>query len=359
MLIEDRDEEGDMSADKNPVGIKGFEFVEFASPQPEALKAIFKDLGFSLVKSQESRPIDYFNQGDIHFIINRDPNSFAASFAKLHGPCACATGWRVENAEKAFEVAVARGAKPAKHSDYMRNGRKVPAIMGVGDSLIYFIDDYKNPNRYQQMGFVDSKKPEMVPGKGFALMDHLTNNVFQGELKPLADFYKHVFGFEEVRYFDIRGQKTGLLSYALRSPCGSFCIPINEGTESKSQINEYLREYKGPGIQHIALLTPNMLKTMELMKDAKFDTLDIDSDYYDDVFKRIPNITEDHDKIRGFNLLVDGDDTGYLIQIFSKNVIGPIFFEFIQRKNHLGFGEGNFGALFRAIERDQERRGVL
>ena len=348
-----------MSADKNPVGIKGFEFVEFASPQPEALKAIFKDLGFSLVKSQESRPIDYFNQGDIHFIINRDPNSFAASFAKLHGPCACATGWRVENAEKAFEVAVARGAKPAKHSDYMRNGRKVPAIMGVGDSLIYFIDDYKNPNRYQQMGFVDSKKPEMVPGKGFALMDHLTNNVFQGELKPLADFYKHVFGFEEVRYFDIRGQKTGLLSYALRSPCGSFCIPINEGTESKSQINEYLREYKGPGIQHIALLTPNMLKTMELMKDAKFDTLDIDSDYYDDVFKRIPNITEDHDKIRGFNLLVDGDDTGYLIQIFSKNVIGPIFFEFIQRKNHLGFGEGNFGALFRAIERDQERRGVL
>lgn len=348
-----------MSADKNPVGIKGFEFVEFASPQPEALKAIFKDLGFSLVKSQESRPIDYFNQGDIHFIINRDPNSFAASFAKLHGPCACATGWRVENAEKAFEVAVARGAKPAKHSDYMRNGKKVPAIMGVGDSLIYFIDDYKNPNRYQQMGFVDAKKPEMVPGKGFALMDHLTNNVFQGELKPLADFYKHVFGFEEVRYFDIRGQKTGLLSYALRSPCGSFCIPINEGTESKSQINEYLREYKGPGIQHIALLTPNMLKTMELMKDAKFDTLDIDSDYYDDVFKRIPNITEDHDKIRGFNLLVDGDDTGYLIQIFSKNVIGPIFFEFIQRKNHLGFGEGNFGALFRAIERDQERRGVL
>lgn len=348
-----------MSTDKNPVGIKGFEFVEFASPDPDALKALFKDLGFSLTKSHESRPLDYFNQGDIHFIINRDPHSFAASFSKLHGPCACATGWRVENAEKAFEIAVSRGAKPAKQSDYMRHGKKVPAIMGVGESLIYFIDDFKNPDRYQQMGFAAAKNPEVVQSKGFALMDHLTNNVFQGELKPLADFYKNVFGFEEVRYFDIRGQKTGLLSYALRSPCGSFCIPINEGTESKSQINEYLRDYKGPGIQHIALLTPNMLKTMDLMQDAKFDTLDIDADYYDDVFKRIPNVTEDHDKIRKYNLLVDGDESGYLIQIFSKNVIGPIFFEFIQRKNHLGFGEGNFGALFRAIERDQERRGVL
>ena len=209
------------------------------------------------------------------------------------------------------------------------------------------------------MGFAPAKNPDIVPGKGFALMDHLTNNVYQGELTPLADFYKNVFGFEEVRYFDIRGQKTGLLSYALRSPCGSFCIPINEGTEAKSQINEYLREYKGPGIQHIALLTPNMLSTMDLMKDAEFDTLDIDADYYDDVFKRIPHVTEDHKKIKDYNLLVDGDEKGYLIQIFSRNVIGPIFFEFIQRKNNLGFGEGNFGALFRAIERDQERRGVL
>lgn len=348
-----------MTTVNNPVGIRGFEFIEFASPKPEQLKSIFKDLGFSLTKTHEAKPMDYYNQGDIHFIVNRDPNSYAASFSKLHGPSACATGWRVDNAEKAFEVAVSRGAKPATQSDYMRNGKKVPAIMGVGESVIYFIDDYKNPSRYQQLGFVDAKNPELVKGKGFALMDHLTNNVYQGELKPLADFYKNVFGFEEVRYFDIRGQKTGLLSYALRSPCGSFCIPINEGTESKSQINEYLREYKGPGIQHIALLTPNMLKTMDAMQDAKFDTLDIDSDYYDEVFKRVPNVTEDHHKIRNYNLLVDGDESGYLIQIFSKNLIGPIFFEFIQRKNHMGFGEGNFGALFRAIERDQERRGVL
>ena len=344
---------------KNPVGILGFEFIEFASPTPDQFKKLFRDLGFSRTLEHKSAAIDYYNQGDIHFLVNKDPNSFAASFSKLHGPCACATGWRVENAQKAFEIAVSRGAKPALKSDYVRDGVKVPAILGVGDSVIYFIDDHKDPARYRQLGFVEAKSPDVVAAKGFALMDHLTNNVYQGELKPLADFYKNVFGFEEVRYFDIRGQKTGLLSYALRSPCGSFCIPINEGTESKSQINEYLREYKGPGIQHIALLTGNMLKTMELMENADFETLDIDSDYYDEVFKKVPNVTEDHQKIRDYNLLVDGDDSGYLIQIFSQNVIGPIFFEFIQRKNNLGFGEGNFGALFRAIERDQERRGVL
>lgn len=343
----------------NPVGILGFEFVEFASSEPEALKKLFKDLGFSLTKTHSKLAIDYYNQGDIHFLVNREPRTFAAKFKELHGPCACSTGWRVVDAQKAFDTAVARGAKPAPHTDYMRGGKPVPAILGVGGSVIYFIDDHKNPSRYEELGFAAAVKPELVPGKGFALMDHLTNNVFQGELKPLADFYKSVFGFEEVRYFDIRGQKTGLLSYALRSPCGSFCIPINEGTESKSQINEYLREYKGPGIQHIALLTPNILKTMDGMSDADFDTLDIDDEYYNEVFNRVPNVTEDHSKIRNFNLLVDGDDQGYLIQIFSKNVIGPIFFEFIQRKNNLGFGEGNFSALFRAIERDQERRGVL
>lgn len=343
----------------NPVGILGFEFVEFATPNFEGLHKLFSDLGFSRTMSHTQMKADYYNQGDIHFIINRENGSFAESFMKQHGPCACATGWRVEDAQKAFEIAISRGARPAPQSDYVRNGRKIPAILGVGDSVIYFIDDHKNPNRYEEMGFKKDPQAHLVPSKGFALMDHLTNNVYQGQLKPLADFYKNVFGFEEVRYFDIRGQKTGLLSFALRSPCGSFCIPINEGTEAKSQINEYLREYKGPGIQHIALLTPNMLKTMDAMQGADFDTLDIDSDYYDEVFKRVPNVTEDHGQIKHYNLLVDGDDSGYLIQIFSQNVIGPIFFEFIQRKNNLGFGEGNFGALFRAIERDQERRGVL
>lgn len=344
---------------QNPVGILGFEFIEFSSDGNVDLHKLFSDLGFSKLKVHTSKAITYYKQGDIHFLVNQEPGSFAEDFRKLHGPCASSTGWRVENAQKAYEVAVARGAKPAPKSDYMRNGQKVPAILGVGDSVIYLIDDHKNPKRYDELGFKDIDKPEVVSSKGFALMDHLTNNVFPGELKPLSDFYKEVFGFQEIRYFDIRGQKTGLLSYALRSPCGSFCVPINEGTEHKSQINEYLREYKGAGIQHIALLTSNMIKTMESMKDAKIDTLDMDEDYYADVFQRIPGITEDHEKLKAHNLLVDGDESGYLIQIFSKNVIGPIFFEFIQRKNNLGFGEGNFGALFRAIERDQEKRGVL
>lgn len=344
---------------KNPVGILGFEFIEFSSPDPAALQELFKELGFSKLKKHTTSAIDYYRQGDIHFLVNSQPNSFADDFKSLHGPCASATGWRVENAEFALKTAIERGAKAAPKSDYTRHGKPVPAIFGVGNSIIYFIDDSKNPNRYGELGFKDIESPVITPSRGFALMDHLTNNVNQGELKPLSEFYKSVFGFEEVRYFDIRGQKTGLLSFALRSPCGSFCVPINEGTEHKSQINEYLREYRGPGIQHIALLTANMLKTMEGMRGSKIKTLDIDDDYYSDVFDRVPGVTEDHSKIRENNLLVDGDESGYLLQIFSHNVIGPIFFEFIQRKNHLGFGEGNFGALFRAIERDQERRGVL
>jgi 4-hydroxyphenylpyruvate dioxygenase len=346
-------------SDKNPVGILGFEFVEFSSQDPQKFEKLFTDLGFSKTHRHIENIIDYYRQGDIHFLVNTTPGSHAHSFSKLHGPCASATGWRVENAQRAYEIALSRGAKPAPLSDYVRHGRPVPAILGVGDSLIYFVDRFKDEKRYGEFGFIPHDRPLHVPSKGFALMDHLTNNVYQGELGPLSEFYKKVFGFEEVRYFDIRGQKTGLKSFALRSPCGSFCIPINEGTEHKSQINEYLREYQGPGIQHIALLTSNIIRTMDQFKDTELETLDIDADYYDDVFKRLTQVTEDKSAIQKHNLLVDGDEHGYLLQIFSKNVIGPIFFEFIQRKNHLGFGEGNFGALFRAIERDQERRGVL
>ncbi len=338
----------------NYVGITGFDFIEFSSPHPEALAQLFRKLGFSKLKSHKSKKIDYYRQNDIHFLLNSEPGSFAASFHTLHGPCANATGWRVEDAKKAFSAAVARGAKPATHKDH-----ELPAIFGVGDSLIYFVDNAKAKDRWEQLGFVDLEKPELVPSKGFALVDHLTNNVHKGELVPLANFYKEVFGFEEVRYFDIRGQETGLKSYALRSPCGSFCIPINEGTEEKSQINEYLREYKGPGIQHIALLCSNIIDVMDKMQVEGLKTLDIEADYYDSVFQRLPQVKEDKTKIRSHNLLVDGDESGYLIQIFTENVIGPIFFEFIQRNLHLGFGEGNFGALFRAIERDQKRRGVL
>lgn len=338
----------------NPVGLVGFDFIEFSSPKPDLLHQMFTEFGFSSLKSFKDRDIRYLRQNDIHFIINNHPESASMNFAHSHGPCASSTGWRVENAETAFATAVKRGAKPAKEKDY-----PLPAIEGVGGSLIYFVDDFNAPNRWEKLGFTDLEKPTIIKDKGFGLIDHLTNNVYKGQLEPLAKFYKEVFGFTEVRYFDIDGKQTGLLSYALRSPCGSFCIPINESKDEKSQIEEYLNEYKGEGIQHIALLTSNMLETMESMKDTSIETLDIDEDYYDEVFNRIPNVTEDHGRIKKHNLLIDGDNSGYLIQIFTKNLIGPIFFEFIQRKNHIGFGEGNFGALFRAIERDQEKRGVI
>ncbi len=344
----------------NPTGITGFDFIEFSSKQPEKLHELFTKLGFSRIKQHKTKKIDYYKQNDIHFLVNKDPSSFAAKFNTEHGPCASSTGWRVKDAKFALEAAVSRGAKRAEQSDYLdRNGQPVPAIQGVGDSLIYLIDFHNEKDRWERLGFEDLAKPDLVPSKGFALVDHLTNNVYKDQLMPLAEFYKEVFGFQEIRYFDIRGDQTGLKSYALRSPCGSFCIPINEGTEAKSQINEYLNEYKGEGIQHIALLTSNIIKVMDEMKVEGLKTLDIDADYYEMAFKRVPQLKEDKQKIRDYNLLVDGDESGYLVQIFTENVIGPIFFEFIQRHNNLGFGEGNFGALFRAIERDQKRRGVL
>lgn len=345
---------------ENYLGITGFDFVEFASPNPEALHQLFMSMGFSRLKRHKTKKIDYYRQHDIHFLINREPGTFAANFTKEHGPAACSTGWRFTNAETAYKTALTRGAKNGGEGDYhFADGKPLLSIRGVGDSLIYFVDDYNDPKRWEKLGFVDLEMPDLVPEKGFMLVDHLTNNVRKGQMEPLAKFYKEVFGFEEVRYFDIRGKKTGLVSYALRSPCGSFCIPINEGTEAKSQINEYLEEYQGPGIQHIAFLTPNLVSTMEKLEGSKLQTLDIDEEYYKDVFDKVPGVTEDHKKIEKFNLLVDGDEEGYLLQIFTKNCIGPIFFEFIQRKNHMGFGEGNFGALFRSIEKDQEKRGYI
>lgn len=349
-----------MTETTNPIGLDGIDFVEYASPKPEALHQLFQDFGFSKLAKHKTKSLDYYKQNDIHFFVNREPNSFAGKFTKLHGPSISSMGWRVQNAKKAFESAVARGAKPAKEVDFFdKAGNPIPAIYGIGDSLIYFIDTYSNPNRYQDMGFDFSIKQETVPDKGFMFIDHLTNNVEKGTMDKWAEFYKGIFGFTQIRYFDIRGVKTGLTSFALRSPCGKFCIPINEADEFKSQINEYLREYNGPGIQHIAFATTDILTSLEKLKKTSVQTLEIDDEYYASVFDRVPNVTEDKKRIRDLNVLVDGDDEGYLLQIFTKNVVGPIFIEIIQRKNHFNFGEGNFGALFRSIEKDQAKRGVF
>jgi len=347
-----------MSEPKNPIGLDGIEFVEFASPDPQRLHDLFIAFGFSHLMRHESKAIDYYRQNEIHFLINREPRSFAESFYKSHGPCICSMGWRVADGQTAKSRAVERGAKAAEDVDYQTRGSDIPAIFGIGDSLIYFIDDTSD-DRYANMGFRPLDHPQVVPSKHFQFIDHLTNNVYKGTMEKWSNFYKDVFGFTEVRYFDIRGVKTGLTSYALRSPCGKFCIPINEGTEDTSQINEYLREYEGPGVQHLAFLTEDIISSLEAMQDTDIETLDIDDQYYAEVFDRVPGVTEDRKTLQRLKILVDGDEEGYLLQIFTKNIIGPIFIEIIQRKNHLAFGEGNFGALFRSIERDQEKRGVI
>ncbi|MEZ4749679.1 MAG: 4-hydroxyphenylpyruvate dioxygenase [Bdellovibrionota bacterium] len=341
----------------NPIGLCGIEFVEFVSPRPERLEALFLALGFSKTHAHRDRAIDLFTQGDIHFLLNRQTSSFAEIFSLAHGPSICSMGWRVQDSRRAVGRASARGAQACPLGDYALEGQPLPAIYGIGNSLIYLVEP--RHGFYASMGFEPLASPVRVPEKGFVAIDHLTNNVAKGELRQWADFYKKIFNFSEVRYFDIRGEKTGLQSFALRSPCGQFCIPINEGTEHGSQINEYLREYNGPGIQHLAFLTENIIDTLHRLEGSGIETLDIDRSYYLTVYDRVPHVTEDRSELERYNVLVDGDENGYLLQIFTRNLVGPIFIEIIQRKNHLSFGEGNFGALFRSIERDQKRRGVL
>ena len=339
--------------DPNPLGLRGIEFVEFASPESEVLHRLFTAFGFTRKAVHRKKKIDYYNQNDIHFFLNREEGSFGKNFSSLHGPSICSMGWRMDDEKLAQSKALERGAKKGM-GDYA-----LPSIYGIGESLIYFMQDWQNPERYRNMGFEPLKTVDKVPEKGFITIDHLTNNVHKGEMREWVDFYKNIFGFTEIRYFDIRGVKTGLTSFAMQSPDRSFCIPINEGTEAKSQINEFLTEYRGPGVQHLAFLTHDICHSIDLLSNTSIKTLDIDDEYYREVFDRVPNVTEEHKGLQNRQILVDGDARGYLLQIFTHNIIGPIFIEIIQRKNNFGFGEGNFGALFRSIEREQQRRGYL
>lgn len=340
----------------NPCELRGFAFVVLASPRPDELHQLLLAFGFSRTRRHAWRPVDLYEQGAITMLIDRTPGGFARRFATAHGPCIAAMGWRALDAAQAAQTAIARGAR-AGHGDLAHDdGTALPCVTGIGDSLIYFVD---GATSWSELGFQALARPDQVASKGFTAIDHLTNNVPRGQLARWGAFYKDVFGFTEVRYFDIRGVKTGLQSYALRSPDGSFCIPINEGTESGSQIDEYLEQYRGPGIQHLAFLTDDMLGSLRALEGTPIRFLDIDADYYDEVFERVPGVREDHAELAKRNVLVDGDADGYLLQIFTHNLIGPIFIELIQRRNHLSFGEGNFGALFRSIERDQQRRGYL
>jgi 4-hydroxyphenylpyruvate dioxygenase len=341
---------------ENPIGLDGMEFIEYATPEPEKLEQLFSQLGFKKIGTHKHKKVSLHAQGGIRFILNSETDSFAQKFSHAHGPSVCATGFRVKNAEAAFTAAVARGAKPCPASKH----HSFPAIYGIGDSVIYFIDQYTSPSPYKvfEEDFHLYTR-EVVPGHDLLVIDHLTNNVPKGDMQIWCDFYEKIFNFREVRYFDIKGKASGLYSKVMRSPCNKIIIPINEPTGQKSQIQEYLDEYKGSGIQHIALLSTDIIQTVRELKKAGIEFLDVIDTYYDLLPKRLPNVTEDVDQLRELKILADGDEEGYLLQIFSKTVIGPIFYEIIQRMNHSGFGEGNFQALFDSIEEDQRRRGYL
>ncbi len=344
-----------MFTPENPCGLRGIAFVEWASPQPDVMHQSFLAFGFSRLRQHKERDIDLYQQNHIFFLLNRAEDTFAARFQQVHGPSICGLGLLTTDPEKAFAAATARGARAFDGSPSQK-AIDAPAIYGIGDSLLYFVDAQ---GTWVDAEYKPLQSPDLVAEKGFMAIDHLTNNVYKGTMEQWSNFYKEIFGFTEVRTFDIRGKKTGLQSYALQSPCKTFCIPINEGTESRSQIEEYLREYKGPGVQHLAFLTNDLLHSLDLLEGSGIETLDIHENYYIEAFQRVPQVTEDRDHIKRHQVLVDGDEEGYLLQIFTKNLYGPIFIELIQRKNHRSFGEGNFQALFESIERDQERRGVI
>ncbi len=359
----------------NPMGTDGFEFVEYAAPDPVALGRLFESMGFVALARHRIKNVTLYRQGEVNFLINAEPDSFAQRFARLHGPSVCAMAFRVDDAKRAYERALELGAWGFdNHTGPME--LNVPAIKGIGDSLIYFVDRWhgKNGARPGQIGNIsiydvdfvplgDAEMPAPRPGD-LTYIDHLTHNVHRGRMKEWADFYERLFNFREVRYFDIEGKLTGLKSKAMTSPCGKIRIPINESSDDKSQIAEYLDLYHGEGIQHIALGTDDIYDTVESMKRRGVAFQDTIETYYDLIARRLPNHGEDMEALKRLRILIDGAThqgapNELLLQIFTQTVIGPIFFEIIQRKGDQGFGEGNFRALFESIELDQVRRGVL
>ncbi|HUO82392.1 MAG TPA: 4-hydroxyphenylpyruvate dioxygenase [Gammaproteobacteria bacterium] len=344
----------------NPLGTDGFEFVEFAAPEPKELDALFLKLGFTAIARHRGKNVTLYRQGDINFLVNAEPGSFAVDFAAEHGPCACGFAMRVRDAGNAFRMARDRGAQSFAHkADTVPVD--TPMISGIGGSILYLVDRYGDRSVYDD--FVPFPGADQHPqGVGLTLLDHLTHNVERGNMDKWAGFYERLFNFREIRYFDIKGARTGLVSRAMTSPDGKVRIPINESSDDKSQIAEYLQQYRGEGIQHIALFTADIYKTVEGLRENKVGFLDVPDTYYEMIDERLPGHCEDIERMRANRILIDGDPETkkrLLLQIFTEANIGPIFFEIIQRKGNEGFGEGNFQALFESIERDQQRRGVI
>ena len=348
---------------ENPLGTDGFEFVEFTSPEPERLKGLFEKMGFTATDRHRSKNVLRFRQGDINFILNMEPNGQAADFREVHGPSANAMAFRVKDAAKALQMAVERGAE-AVIGPVGPMELNIPAIKGIGGSNLYLVDRYGAQEIYD-VDFVP------IPGAmeqmaknamGLTYLDHLTHNVFRGQMVTWATFYERIFNFREIRYFDIEGAQTGLISKAMTSPCGKIRIPLNESQDDHSQIEEFLKIYKGEGIQHVALGSDDIYESVETMRERGVVFQDTIDTYFDGIDARVPGHGENVNRLREDRILLDGAPTegqGILLQIFTENMIGPIFFEMIQRKGNEGFGEGNFKALFESIELDQIRRGVL
>ncbi len=348
---------------ENPMGVDGFEFVEFAAPNPKLLHELFPKLGFTAVAKHKKKAITLYRQGECNFLVNEEPNSFASEFAKQHGPSACGFAIRFSKpAASVREQALKKGGKPIERLEATK-AVDVPVIAGIGGSMLYLVD------HYGPKGEVYAGEFEYLPGadkhpKGFGLtfVDHLTHNLYFGNMEKFAKFYEQLFNFREIRYFDIKGVKTGLISKAMTAPDGMVRIPLNESSDPKSQINEYLNEYKGEGVQHIACFTNDIYSTVEAMRAKGLKFLDTPDAYFEMIDERVPNHGEDVPRLARNKILIDADRETkklLLLQIFTQNAIGPVFFEIIQRKGNEGFGEGNFQALFESIEWDQMKRGVL
>src|SRR5947207_141918 len=346
----------------NPVGTDGFEFVEYTAPDVAKLHAFFEQMGFRAVGRHRSKAVTLYRQGQVNFVVNAEPESHGSRFAQAHGPSACAMAFRVKDAAAAYKALVARGARPFQNQVGPME-LNIPAIEGIGGSVIYLVDRYGERSIYD-VDFVpaDPTTGFEHQGAGLTYIDHVTHNVFRGNMNQWAGFYERLFNFREVRYFDIEGKLTGLKSRAMTSPDGKIRIPINESADDKSQIEEYLHVYKGEGIQHIALGTDDIYETVETLKRGGMPFQDTPETYYERLDNRIKGHGENVELLKRQRILMDGAPTegqGLLLQIFTQNAIGPIFFEIIQRKGNEGFGEGNFRALFESIQLDQIRRGVL
>ncbi len=357
----------------NPMGTSGFEFIEYAAPDPVAMAAVFERMGFVAIARHRHKDVTLYRQGNINFILNAEPDSFAQRFARQHGPSICAIAFRVQDAKFAYERAIGLGAWGYAQSAGPGE-LNIPAIKGIGDSLIYLVDRWRGKNGAKagdigNIGFYDvdfeplpgiSREALDPVGNGLVDIDHLTHNVHRGRMDEWAGFYERLFNFKEVRYFDIEGKVTGIRSKAMTSPCGLIRIPINEeGNDGKGQVQEYLDRYNGEGIQHIALSSTNLQQSVDKLRASGVQLLSTPDTYYELIDKRIPGHGENVAELQRRQILVDGAPGELLLQIFSENQLGPIFFEFIQRKGNEGFGEGNFKALFESIELDQIRRGVL